>query len=173
MRKMINKQIGVSCLIALTLVVIVIVSLFTLTNVYAADSYKHKDKDKEVGNGLRVIIDLVKEDIRDHVLYDKYDGEYYYKDVYDPNLVVVKVTVGKGTCWGDTDTWGYRGRGVSKIYELYYDKTIEYVFSKDAVKVGQPFYVYIENLDNEHNVCYYGYNHKGKHPEYVTAFVPI
>jgi hypothetical protein len=144
MRKMINKQIGVSCLIALTLVVIVIVSLFTLTNVYAADSYKHKDKDKEVGNGLRVIIDLVKEDIRDHVLYDKYDGEYYYKDVYDPNLVVVKVTVGKGTCWGDTDTWGYRGRGVSKIYELYYDKTIEYVFSKDAVKVGQPFYVYID-----------------------------
>jgi len=46
-----------------------------------------------------VIIDLVKEDIRDHVLYDKNDGEYYYKDVYDPNLVVVKVTVGKGTCW--------------------------------------------------------------------------
>jgi hypothetical protein len=111
MRKMINKQIGVSCLIALTLVVVV-VSLFTSTNVYAADSYKHKDKDKE-GKGLRVIIDLVKEDIRDHVLYDRYEGKYYYKDVYDPNLVVVKVTVGKGTCW-DTDSWGYRG--VSKIY---------------------------------------------------------
>jgi hypothetical protein len=166
MRKMINKQIGVSCLIALTLVVIV--SLFTSTNIYA-DSYKYKDK--EEGKGLRIIIDLVKEDIRDHVLYDRYEGEYYYKDVYDPNLVVVKVTVGKGTCWGDTETWGYRG--ISKIYELYYDKTIEYVFGKDAVKIGQPFYVYIENLENEHNVCYYGYNHKGKHPEYVTAFLPI
>ncbi|HEY9385403.1 MAG TPA: hypothetical protein VIP70_00030 [Nitrososphaeraceae archaeon] len=158
---MINKQIGVS-LIALTLVV----SLFTSTNVYT-DSYKHKDKD---GKGLRVILDLVKEDIRNHVLYDRYEGEYYYKDVYDPNLVVVKVTVGKGTCW-DTDSWGYRG--VSKIYKLYYDKTIEYVFSKGAVKVGQPFYVYIENLDNEHNVCYDGYNHKGKQPEYVMAFLPI
>jgi hypothetical protein len=169
MRKMINKQIGIS-IIALTLVVVVIVSLFTSTNVYAADSYKHKDKDKE-GKGLRVIIDLVKEDIRDHVLYDKYNNEYYYKDVYDPNLVVVKVTVGKGTCWEDTDTWNYGG--VSKVYELYYDKTIEYVFSKGAVKVGQPFYVYIENLDNEHSVCYDGYNHKGKHPEYVTAFLPI
>jgi hypothetical protein len=168
MRKMINKQIGVSCLIALTLVVVLVSSLFTSTNVYAADSYKHKDK--EEGKGLRIIIDLVKEDIRDHVLYDKYDGEYYYKDVYDPNLVVVKVTVGKGTCW---DTDGYSYRGVSKIYELYYDKTIEYVFSKGVVKVGQPFYVYIENLDNEHNVCYDGYNHKGKHPEYVTAFLPI
>jgi hypothetical protein len=66
MKKMINKQIGVS-LIALTLVV---VSLFTATNVYA-DSYKHKGKE---GKGLRVIIDLVKEDIRDHVLYDKYNG---------------------------------------------------------------------------------------------------
>jgi hypothetical protein len=165
MRKMINKQIGVSCLIGLTLVVVVIVSLFSTTNIYAADSYKHKDK------GLRVIIDLVKEDISDHVLHDRYEGEYYYKDVYDLNLVVVKVTVGKGTCWGDTDTWGYRG--VSKIYELYYDKTIEYVFSKGAVKVGQPFYVYIENLENEHNVCYDGYNHKGRHPEYVTAFLPI
>jgi hypothetical protein len=97
MRKMINKQIGISCLIALTLVVVVVVSLFSAINVYAADSYEHKDK--EVGKGLRVIIDLVKEDIRDHVLYDKYDGEYYYKDVYDPNLVVVRVTVGKGTCW--------------------------------------------------------------------------
>jgi hypothetical protein len=162
MRKMVKKQIGVS-LIVLTLVV----SLFTSTNIYA-DSYKHKDK------GLRVIIDLVKEDIRDHVLYDKYDGKYYYKDVYNPNLVVVKVTVGKGTCW-DTDgsDYHYYGyRGVSKIYELYYDKRIEYVFSKDAVKVGQPFYVYIETLDNEHNVCYDGYNHKGKHPEYVTAFLP-
>jgi hypothetical protein len=62
---MINKEIGVS-LIALTLVVVV--SLFNATNVYA-DSYKHKDK------GLRVIIDLVKEDIRDHV-YDRYDGEH-------------------------------------------------------------------------------------------------
>jgi hypothetical protein len=165
---MINKQIGLSCLIALTLVVVVIASLFSATNIYAADSYKHKDK--EEGKGLRVIIDLVKEDIRDHVLYDRYEGEYYYKDVYDPNLVVVKVTVGKGTCWEDTDTWGYRG--VSKIYELYYDKTIEYVFSKDVIKVGQPFYVYIENLENEHNVCYDGYNHKGKHPEYVTAFLP-
>jgi|ERR671914_1206845 hypothetical protein len=163
---MINKQIGINCLIALTLVVVV--SLFTATNVYA-DSYKHKDKQ---GKGLRVIIDLVKEDIRDHVLYDRYEGEYYYyKDVYDPNLVVVKVTIGKGTCWGDTDTWGYRE--VSKIYELYYDKTIEYVFSKDVVKVGQPFYVYIENLENEHNVCYDGYNHKGKQPEYVMAFMPI
>jgi hypothetical protein len=161
MKKMINKQIGVS-LIALTLVV----SLFTSTNVYT-DSYKHKDKD---GKGLRLIIDLVKEDIRNHVLYDRYEGEYHYKDVYDPNLVVVKVTVGKGTCW-DTDSWGYRG--VSKIYKLYYDKTIEYVFSKGAVKVGQPFYVYIENLDNEHNVCYDGYNHKGKQPEYVMAFLPI
>jgi hypothetical protein len=165
MRNMIDKQIGVS-LIALTLVVIVVVSLFSATNIYA-DSYKHKDKQ---GKGLRVIIDLVKEDIRDHVLYDKYDGEYYYKDIYDPNLVVVKVTIGKGTCW-DTDTWGYRG--FPKIYYLYYDKTIEYVFSKDAVKVGQPFYVYIENLDNERNVCYDGYNHKGKHPEYVMAFLPI
>jgi hypothetical protein len=166
MRKMmINKQIGIS-LIALTLVVVV-VSLFTATNVYA-DSYKHKDK--EEAKGLRVIIDLVKEDIRDHVLYDKYNGEYYYKDIYDPNLGVFKVTVGKGTCW-DTDTWGYRG--VSKIYELYYDKTIEYVFSKGAVKVGQPIYVYIENLENQHNVCYEGYNHKGKHPEYITAFLPI
>jgi hypothetical protein len=164
MKKMINKKIGIS-LIALTLV---IVSLFSATNVYA-DSYKHKNK--EEGKGLRVIIDLVKEDISDHVLYDKYNNEYYYKDVYDPNLVVVKVTVGKGTCWGDTDIWGYRG--VSKIYELYYDKTIEYVFSKGAVKVGQPFYVYIENLDNERRVCYDGYNHKGKHPEYVTAFLPI
>jgi hypothetical protein len=163
MRKMINKQIGIS-LIALTLVVVVVVSLFSVTNIYAADSNEHKDK------GLRIIIDLVKEDIRDHVLYDKYDDEYYYKDIYDPNLVVVKVTVGKGTCW-DTDTWGYRG--VSKIYELYYDKTIEYVFSKGAVKIGQPFYVYIENLENGHNVCYDGYNHKGKHPEYVTAFLPI
>jgi hypothetical protein len=170
MRKMINKQIGISYLIALTLVVVVVVSLFTSANVYAADSYKYKDK--EEGKGLHVIIDLVKEDIRDHVLYDRYDGEYHYhyKDVYDPNLVVVKVTVGKGTCWGDTDTWGYQG--VSKIYKLYYDKTIEYVFSKDAVKVGQPFYVYIENLDNERSVCYDGYNHKGKHPEYVTAFLP-
>jgi hypothetical protein len=147
-----------------TLVVVVVVSLFSATNIYA-DSYKHKDK------GLHVIIDLVKEDVSDHVLYDRYDGEYYYKDVYDPNLVVVKVTVGKGTCWEDTDTWGYRG--VSNIYELYYDKTIEYVFSKDAVKVGQPFYVYIENLDNEHSVCYDGYNHKGKQPEYITAFLPI
>jgi hypothetical protein len=165
MRKMINKQIGVSCLIGLTLVVVL--SLFSAMNVYA-DSYKHKDK--EEGKGLRVIIDLVKEGISDHVLYDKYDGKYYYKDVYDPNLVVVKITVGKGTCWEDTDTWGYRG--VSKIYELYYDKTIEYVFSKGAVKVGQPFYVYIENLENEHNVCYDGYNHKGKHPEYITAFLP-
>jgi hypothetical protein len=161
MKKMINKTIGIS-LIALTLVV----SLYTSTNVYA-DSYKHKDKES---NGLRVIIDLVKEDIRDHVLYDKYNGEYYYNDVYDPNLIVVKVTVGKGTCW-DTDTWAYRA--VSKIYELYYDKTIEYVFSKDVVKVGQPFYVYIENLENERNVCYDGYNHKRKHPEYVTAFLPI
>jgi hypothetical protein len=168
MRKMINKRIGFSCLIALTLVVVVVVSLFSATNVYAADSYKHKDK--EEGKGLRVIIDLVKEDIRDHVLYDRYEDEYYYKDVYDPNLVVVKVTVGKGTCW---DPDGYSYRGVSHIYELYYDKTIEYVFSKDAVKVGQPFYVYIENLENEHNVCYDGYNHKGKHPEYVTAFLPI
>jgi hypothetical protein len=169
MRKMINKQIGVSCLIGLTLVVVVIVSLFSTTNIYAADSYKHKDK------GLRVIIDLVKEDISDHVLYDKYDGEYYYKDVYDPNLVVVKVTVGKGTCWEDTDgsDYHYYGyRGVSKIYELYYHKTIEYVFSKGAVKVGQPFYVYIENLENERSVCYDGYNHKGKQPEYVTAFLP-
>jgi hypothetical protein len=123
-RKMINKQIGIS-LIAFTLVVVS--SLFSATNVYATDSYKHKES-----SGLRVIIDLVKEDIRDHVLYDKYDGEYHhcYKDVYDPNLVVVKVTIGKGTCW-DTDTWGYRG--FSKIYELYYDKTIEYVFSKGAV----------------------------------------
>jgi hypothetical protein len=153
---------------ALTLVVVVSL-LFSATNVYAADSYKHKNKES---NGLRVIIDLVKEeDISDHVLYDRYEGEYYYKDVYDPNLVVVKVTVGKGTCWGDTDTWGYRG--FSKIYELYYDKTIEYVFSKGAVKEGQPFYVYIENLDNEHSVCYDGYNHKGRHPEYVTAFLPI
>jgi hypothetical protein len=162
---MINKQIGLS-LIALTLAVVV--CLFTSMNVYA-DSYKHKDE------GLRVIIDLVKEDIRDHVLYDKYNGEYYYKDVYDPNLVVVKVTVGKGTCW-DTDGSDYHYYGyrrVSKIYELYYHKTIEYVFSKGAVKVGQPFYVYIENLKNEHNVCYDGYNHKGKHPEYVTAFLPI
>jgi hypothetical protein len=161
MKKMINKQIGIS-LIALTLVV---VSLFSTTNVYA-DSYKHKDK------GSHVIIDLVKEDIRDHVLYDKYDGEYHYhyKDVYDPNLVVVKVTVGKGTCWGDTDSWGYQE--VSKIYELYYDKRIEYVFSKGVVKTGEPFYVYIENLENEHNVCYDGYNHKGKHPEYVIALVP-
>jgi hypothetical protein len=124
---MINRTIGVS-LIALTLVV---VSLFSATNVYA-DSYKHKDK------GLRVIIDLVKEDISNHVLYDRYEGKYYYKDVYDPDLVVVKVTVGKGTCW-DTDTGGYRG--FSKIYELYYDKTIEYVFSRGEVKVGQPFYV--------------------------------
>jgi hypothetical protein len=173
MRKMINKQIGISCLIALTLVVVVVVSLFYTTNVYAADSYKHKDKDKE-GKGLRVIIDLVKEDIRDHVLYEKHEGKYYYKDVYDPTLVVVKVTVGKGTCWGDTDGSYYYGyRGVSKIYELYYDKRIEYVFSKGVVKVGQPFYVYIENLENEHNVCYDGYNHKGKHPEYVTAFLPI
>jgi hypothetical protein len=132
MKKMINEQLGIICLIALTLVVVVVVlSLFTSTNVYAADSYKHKDK--EEGNGLRVIIDLVKEDIRDHVLYDKYDGKYYYKNIYDPNLVVVKVTVGKGTCW-DTDTWGYRG--VSKIYELYYNKTIEYIFSKGAVKTG-------------------------------------
>jgi hypothetical protein len=168
---MINKQIGLS-LIALTLVV---VYLSSATNVYG-DSYKHKHKDKE-GKGLHVIIDLVKEDIRDHVLYDKYNGEYYYKDVYDPNLVVVKVTVGKGTCW-DTDGYYYyyyyyAYRGVSKIYELYYDKRIEYVFSKGEVKVGQPFYVYIENLDNEHNVCYDGYNHKGKHPEYVTAFLPI
>jgi hypothetical protein len=169
MKKMINEQLGIICLIALTLVVVVVVlSLFTSTNVYAADSYKHKDK--EEGNGLRVIIDLVKEDIRDHVLYDKYDGKYYYKNIYDPNLVVVKVTVGKGTCW-DTDTWGYRG--VSKIYELYYNKTIEYIFSKGAVKTGEPFFVYIENLDNEHNVCYDGYNHKGKHPEYVMAFLPI
>jgi hypothetical protein len=165
---MINKQIGLSCLIALTLVVVVIASLFSATNIYAADSYKHKDK--EEGKGLRVIIDLVKEDVSEHALYDKYEGKYYYRDVYDPNLVVVKVTVGKGTCWEDTDTWGYRG--VSKIYELYYDKTIEYVFSKDVIKVGQPFYVYIENLENEHNVCYDGYNHKGKHPEYVTAFLP-
>jgi hypothetical protein len=163
MRKMINKQIGVS-LIALTLVV---VSLFSATNVYA-DSYKHKDKE---GKGLRVIIDLVKEDISDHVLYNRYEGKYHYKDVYDPNLGVFKVTVGKGTCWEDTDTWGYRG--VSKIYELYYDKRIEYVFSKGAVKVGQPFYVYIENLENERSVCYDGYNHKGKYPEYVTAFLPI
>jgi hypothetical protein len=163
---MINEQLGVS-LIALTLVVVVL-SLFTSTNVYA-DSYKHKDKDKE-GKGLRVIIDLVKEDISDHVLYDRYEGEYYYKDVYDPNLVVVKVTIGKGTCW---DTDGYSYRGVSKIYELYYDKTIEYVFSKGAVKVGQPFYVYIKNLENGHNVCYDGYNHKGKQPEYVIAFLPI
>jgi hypothetical protein len=124
-----------------------------------------------VCHAISVIIDLVKEDISDHVLYDRYEGEYYYKDVYDPNLVIVKVTVGKGTCWGDTETWGYRG--ISKIYELYYDKTIEYVFGKDAVKIGQPFYVYIENLENEHNVCYDGYNHKGKHPEYVTAFLPI
>jgi hypothetical protein len=160
MKKMINKQIGAS-LIALTLV---IVSLFSAINVYA-DSYKHKDK------GLRVIIDLVKEDIRDHVLYDRYEDEYYYKDVYDPNLVVVKVTVGKGTCWGDTNTWGYQG--VSKIYELYYDKRIEYVFSKGEVKTGESFFVYIENLENEHNVCYDGYNHKGKHPEHVTAFLPI
>jgi hypothetical protein len=106
------------------------------------------------------------------VLYDKYNDEYYYKDVYDPNLVVVKVTVGKGTCW-NTDDYYYHGyRGVSKIYELYYDKTIEYVFSKGVVKVGQPFYVYIENLENEHNICYDGYNHKGKQPEYVTAFLP-
>jgi hypothetical protein len=169
MRKMINKQIGVS-LMALTLVVVVIVSLFSTTNIYAADSYKHKHREEE-GKRLRVIIYLVKEDISDHVLHDRYEGEYYYNDVYDLNLVVVKVTVGKGTCWGDTDTWGYRG--VSKIYELYYDKRIEYVFSKGAVKVGQPFYVYIENLENEHNVCYDGYNHKGKHPEYVTAFLPI
>jgi hypothetical protein len=50
MRKMINKKIGVS-LITLTLVV----SLFSATNVYAADSYKHKGK--EEGKGLRVIID--------------------------------------------------------------------------------------------------------------------
>jgi hypothetical protein len=90
---------------------------------------------------------------------------------------VFKVTVGKGTCW-DTDGYYYyyyyyAYRGVSKIYELYYDKRIEYVFSKGEVKVGQPFYVYIENLDNEHNVCYDGYNHKGKHSEYVTAFLPI
>jgi hypothetical protein len=133
MKKMINKEIGVSCLIALTLVVVVVVSSFSATNVYA-DSYKHKDKDKEEGKRLRVIIDLVKEDVRDHVLYDRYEGKYYYKDVYDPNLVVV---------------------------------------SKDAVKVGQPFYVYIENLENEHNVCYDGYNHKGKRPEYVTAFLPM
>ncbi|HEY9386693.1 MAG TPA: hypothetical protein VIP70_06610 [Nitrososphaeraceae archaeon] len=158
---MINKQIGIS-LIVLTLVL----SLFSATSVYA-DSYKHKDKESK---GLRVIIDLVKEDIRDHVLYDRYEDEYYYKDVYDPNLVVVKITVGKGTCW-DIDSWGYRG--ISKIYKLYHDKTIEYVFSKGEVKVGQPFYVYIENLENEHNVCYDGYNHKGKHPEYVTAFLPI
>jgi hypothetical protein len=40
MGKMINKQIGIG-IIALTLVVVV--SLFTATNVYA-DSYKHKDK---------------------------------------------------------------------------------------------------------------------------------
>jgi hypothetical protein len=162
-RKMINKQIGVS-LIALTLVA----SLFTITNVYADSYTMHKDKE---GKGLHVIIDLVKEDVRNRVLYDRYEGEYYYyKDVYDPNLGVFKVTVGKGTCW-DTDTWGYRG--VSKIYELYYDKTIEYVFSKDAVKTSEPFFVYIENLENEHNVCYDEYNHKGKHPEYVTAFLPI
>ena len=98
MRKMINRQIGIS-LIVLTLVLF----LFTSTNIYA-DSYNHKDKE---GKGLRVIIDLVKEDIRDHVLYEKYDSEYhYYKDIYDPNLVVVKVTVGKGTCW-DTDGYYY------------------------------------------------------------------
>jgi hypothetical protein len=167
MKKMINKQIGIS-LIAIRLVV---VSLFTSTNVYA-DSFKHKGK--EEGKGLRVIIDLVKEDIRDHVLYDKYDDEYYYKDIYDPNLVVVKITVGKGTCWGDTDGYSYYYgyRGFSKIYKLYYDKRIEYVFSKGVVKVGQPFYVYIENLENELNVCYDGYNHKGKQPEYITAFLP-
>jgi hypothetical protein len=118
-RKMINKQIGIS-LIALTLVVVVVLSLFTSTNVYA-DSYKHKNKES---NGLRVIIDLVKEDIRDHVLYDRNEGEYYYyKDVYDPNLVVVKVTVGKGSCW---NTDGYSYRGVSRIYELYYDNTIDH-----------------------------------------------
>ncbi|HEY9386076.1 MAG TPA: hypothetical protein VIP70_03485 [Nitrososphaeraceae archaeon] len=121
---MINKQLGLS-LIALTLVVVV--SLFSATNIYA-DSYNHEDKE---GKGLRVIIDLVKEDIRDHVLYDRYEGEYhyYYKDVYDPNLGVFKVIVGKGSCW-DTDTWGYQG--VSKIYKLYYDKTIEYVFSRHS-----------------------------------------
>jgi hypothetical protein len=164
MTKMINKQIGISS-IALTLVVVV--SLFCATNVYA-DSYTHKNKEED--EGLSVIIDLVKEDISDHVLYDRYEGKYYYyKDVYDPNLVVVKVTVGKGTCWEDTDTWGYRG--FSKIYELHYDKTIEYVFSKDAVEIGQPFYVYIENLENEH-VCYDGNNHKGKHPEYITVVLP-
>ena len=139
-------------LIALTLVASLFTASTTTTNVYA-DSYKHKDKE---GKGLRIIIDLVKEDTRDHVLYDRYEGKYYYKDVYDSDLGVFKVTV-----------------GVSKIYELYYDKTIEYVFSKDVVKVGQPFYVYIENLENEHNVCYDEYNHKGKHPEYVTAFLPI
>jgi hypothetical protein len=157
MSEMINKQIGVS-LIVLTLVV----SLFTATNVYADSYTMHTDKDSKE---LCVIIDLVKEEIKDHVLYDKYNGEYYYykDDVYDPNLVVVKVTIGKGTCW-DTDGSYYGYRGVSKIYELYYDKTIEYVFSKGAVKVGQPFFVYIENLENEHNICYDGYNHKGKHP---------
>jgi hypothetical protein len=64
MKKMINKQIGISCLIALTLAVVVSL-LFSATNIYAADSYKHKDK--EEGKGLRVIIDLVKEDVRDHV----------------------------------------------------------------------------------------------------------
>jgi hypothetical protein len=63
MGRMIDKQIVI---IALTLVVVV--SLFTATNIYA-DSFNHKDK------GLRVIIDLVKEDIRDHVLYYRYEGE--------------------------------------------------------------------------------------------------
>jgi hypothetical protein len=165
-RKMINKQIGVS-LIALTLVV---VSLFnastTTTNVYA-DSYT-MHKDNKEGKGLRVIIDLVKEDINDHVRYDSHnDGEFYYRDVYDPERQAYKVIVGKGVCW---DEYAY---GSSDIYEIYYDKQVEYIFDKGVVKVGQPFYVYIENLENQHNVCYDGYNHKGKHPEYVTAFLPI
>jgi hypothetical protein len=162
-RKMINKQIGVS-LIALTLVVVSLFTASATTNVYADNDKEYKKKAK----GLRVIIDLVKEDINDHLRYDSHnDGEFYYRDVYDPHKEAYKVIVGKGVCW---DEYAY---GSSDIYEIYYDKQVEYVFDKGVVKVGQPFYVYIENLENERSVCYDGYNHKGKHPEYVTAFLPI
>jgi hypothetical protein len=171
MGEMINKTIGVS-LMALTLVV----SLFTAsatTNVYADNDKEYKNKK---ANALRVIIDLIKEDYYDYYYdsdyrhHSKYERHHhYYDDDYDYNKNLYKVTVGIGTCY---DVWPGYGYAVSKTYRLDYDKQVEYQFYKGTIKNNEPFYVYVENLDNGHNICEEGYNSPKKAPEYITVVLP-
>jgi hypothetical protein len=120
--EMINRTIGVS-LIALTLVV----SLFTAsstTNAYADNDKEYK---KKKAKGLRVIIDLIKEDYYDYYYdsdyrhHSKYDRHHHYYDDGDYKRNLYKVTVGTGTCY---DVWPGYGYAVSKTYRLDYDKQV-------------------------------------------------